>query len=93
LNPRGLDTLFGCNLDIFLNTFSNRKIFMRTDSCSNGGRELKVIELRKILQENRDIIRTEKISDDCLISFIICWANEEDYSKKKNRVVAPVVIK
>jgi len=58
---------------------------MRTDSCHNGGRELKVIELRKILLENRDIIRTEKISDDCLISFIICLANEEDYSKNLDR--------
>ncbi len=38
-------------------------------------------KLRNILLENRDIIRKEKISDNCLISYIICLANEEDYSK------------
>lgn len=38
-------------------------------------------KLRNILRENRDIIRKEKISDVCLISFLMCLANEEDYSK------------
>ncbi len=42
-------------------------------------------KLRKILRVNREIIRMEKISANCLISFIICLANEDtptDYSGK-----------